>query len=43
MLKEYVGLMITIMDCGEKDVLTGSSEVTFGDGVGVDGNKLWVE
>lgn len=43
MLKEYVGLKFTIIDCGEQDVLTESLEVTFEDGVGVSGNKLWTE
>ena len=43
MLKEYVGLKLTIIDCGETDVLTGSQDVEFEDGVAVNGRGLWVK
>ena len=43
MVKEYVGLKITINHYCETDVLTESAEVNFSDGVAVDGSQLWVE
>lgn len=41
MVKEYVGLKFTIIHYCETDVLTGSGEVSFEDGVAVDGSELW--
>ena len=43
MVKEYVGLKLTITRYCETDVLTQSTQVDFTDGVGVDGDGLWVE
>ena len=41
MVKEYVGLKLTIVHYCETDVLTGSVGVEYEDGVAVNGSNLW--
>ena len=41
MFKKYVGLELTMIRYCEEDLLTGSGDVNYEDGVAVNGDDLW--